>query len=285
MKIQLPEIILPKHRLGRNINHDPRSLFFLAPPAKVDKTIDWKRHVPVFDQGNVGSCTGNAEAGLLACDPFFDTLPSGLTIDQSLAVKIYSLATKIDPYGGEYPPVDTGSDGLSVNKAAQQLGYIKGYIWATDIERAKTLIQQGPFIIGTQWTTNLDKPDINGKIANPAGGGIRGGHEYLCFKRDAENDLWWFYNSWGSGWGKSGTFCYDSAGFTALLQRGGDVTQSVALDKPMPPPTPPTPAKDQDLIDWWVLTKPWATRSGFSTTGKAGKAARASIDLAKKKGL
>lgn len=290
MKIQLPEIKVPQRRLGRNINHDPRSLYFLAPPAKVDKTVSWQRHVPVFDQGNLGSCTGNAEAGLLACDPFFETLPKGTVISEALAVQLYSLATKIDPYGGSYPPTDTGSDGLSVNKAAQQLGFIKGYIHAISVEQAKTLIQQGPFIIGTQWTSNMDRPDSGGFIAQPAGGSVRGGHEYLCFMRDADNDRWWFWNSWGEGWGKHGTFCYDTAGFTALLKQGGDVTQSVSLDKPAPQPQPPEPppvppGKDVDLEGWWQHTEPWAAHGKHSTNGKAGIAAHAALELAKKKGL
>jgi hypothetical protein len=130
----------------------------------------------------------------------------------------------------------------------------------------------------------MDKPDSNGFIASPAAGSVRGGHEYECFKRDAENDRWFFYNSWGASWGHKGTFCYDSAGFAALLKRGGDVTQSVSLDKPPPPPQPP-PDIDQDVKDWWVLTKPWATAHEFSTTGRAGIAAHAALALAKKKGL
>lgn len=283
MKIIIPEIREPGKRLGRNINHDPRSLRFVAEPAKVDKTVNWSRHVPVFDQGSLGSCTGNAQAGLLACDPFHATLPKDLTIDEALAVKLYSLATDIDPYTGHYPPNDTGSDGLSVNKAAQQLGFISGYVWATSVERAMTLIQQGPFIIGSDWTSYMDKPSTDGIIRTPASGTVRGGHEYLCYSRDAEHDLWWFWNSWGAGWGKQGTFAYNSAGLSALLARGGDITQSVPLT--LPPPEPAPTPENHDLQDWWTQVKPWATGRTFSATTKAGKAAHASIDLAKNKQL
>lgn len=284
IKLRIPEIILRNHRLGRNLNHDPRSLLYKVQPAKVDKTVEWTRRVPVFDQGNIGSCTGNAEAGLLGTDPFFPTLPQNLSIDEALAVKIYSLATKIDPYEGTYPPDDTGSDGLSVSKAAQQLGFISGYVWATSVDEAKTLIQQGPFIIGTVWTSNMDKPNSAGIITNPASGTVRGGHEYECFKRDKEADLWWFFNSWGGSWGYKGMFAYNSAGLAALLAKMGDVTQSVPLTAPPPEPTPP-PDSDQDLIDWWKAAKPWATGRTFSSKTTAGKAAQASKDLAAKKGL
>lgn len=284
MKIIIPEIKERGKRLGRNINHDPRSLRFVAEPAKVDKSASWTRRVPVFDQGNLGSCTGNAQVGLMATDPFFPTIPKDLVLDQKLCVKIYSMATSIDPYTGQYPPHDTGSDGLSVSKAAKELGLISGYVWATSVERAMTLIQDGPFIIGTDWTSVMDKPTAEGIVKTPEGGSVRGGHEYQCFARDAEKDLWWFWNSWGPGWGKNGTFAYSSAGLMALLKRGGDICQSVPNTMPPPEPTP-VPDEHEELQAWWTTAKPWATGRVFSPTSKAGKAANASIELAKKKQL
>jgi hypothetical protein len=290
MKFIIPEIKAHGlNRLGRNFNHDPRSLLYKVQPATVDKSAEWERKVPIFDQGNLGSCTGNAEVGLLGTLPFFPTLTKAQqdSINEALAVKIYSDATHIDPYSGEYPPEDTGSDGLSVSKAAKALGYIKGYVWATSVSEAQTLIQQGPFIIGTLWTSNMDKPNSAGVITNPQSGSVRGGHEYECWKRDAEADLWWFFNSWGDSWGYRGMFAYNSAGLDALLQRGGDITQSVALDKPPPEPTP-TPDNDPDVVAWWPLVKPWATPFAThpaSHHSHADIAARACLDLAKKKGL
>ena len=283
MKIIIPEIRYPGRRLGRNINHDPRSLRFVVRPAKVDKSVAWPRHIPILDQGDLGSCTGNAETGLLGSDPFWPTLNATIQseLNEDMAVKIYSMATQIDPYAGEYPPDDTGSDGLSVNKAAKQLNFISGYVHATSVDEAKTLIQQGPFITGTDWTTPMDNPDANGIIKKPASGEVRGGHEYVCRERDAERGLWWFDNSWGTSFGKDGRFAYDDAGLAALMARGGDITQSVPLTEPPPTPTP----ADPDLEAWWTLTKPWATGHTFSTKTKAGKAANACIDLAKKKGL
>jgi hypothetical protein len=167
-----------------------------------------------------------------------------------------------------------------VNKAAQQLGYIGGYVHATSVAEAVSLIQKGPFIVGTNWTTNMDNCPSSGIIKNPAGGTVRGGHEYECFGRDAVKDLWWFCNSWGPTWGKAGTFAYNSAGLAALLAQAGDATQPTPITAPPPTPTP----GDPDLDAWWKLTQPW-TKEHHSTTSTAGKAAYASIDLAKKKGL
>lgn len=284
MKIFIPEIkVAAAGRLGRHINHDPRSLHYKVQPAKADKSVTWERHIPILDQGNLGSCTGNAETGLLGSDPFFPAFDHEIQshINEDLAIKLYSLATKIDPYGGEYPPDDTGSDGLSVSKAAQQMNFISGYVWATTVEEAIALIQQGPFITGTDWTTAMDHPNSEGIILKPASGSVRGGHEYVCRQRDSSRGLWWFDNSWGDSWGKAGRFAYDDAGMAALLARGADITQSVPLTSPAPEPTP----GDPDLVAWAADTKPWATSHTFSTMTKAGRAANAAIKLAKKKGL
>jgi hypothetical protein len=130
----------------------------------------------------------------------------------------------------------------------------------------------------------MDSPNSEGIILKPASGTTRGGHEYVCRERDATRDLWWFDNSWGGSWGKGGRFAYNSAGLQALLDRGGDIAQSVPLTSPPPVPEPP-PEEDPDLATWWAATKPWATGRTFSSTTPAGKAARASIELANKKSL
>ena len=57
--------------LGRNVNHDPRSRLYpvrLSEPPTADPAttaVKWTRVAPVFDQGNLGSCTGNALVGAL----------------------------------------------------------------------------------------------------------------------------------------------------------------------------------------------------------------------------
>jgi hypothetical protein len=57
-------------RLGRHVQHDPRSLRYAhgVLPKTAIKTVDWTRRAPIFDQGQLGSCTGNAAAGLLGTD-------------------------------------------------------------------------------------------------------------------------------------------------------------------------------------------------------------------------
>ena len=110
-------------RLGRHVEHDPRSWSFSAGTSAV-KTVTHQRHGKAFDQGDLGSCTGNAMAGLLMTDPFW---VQGRTLTEADAVKLYKVATTLDSIPGKYPPTDTGSSGLGVMKAAVKAGYIAGY--------------------------------------------------------------------------------------------------------------------------------------------------------------
>lgn len=247
-KYVIPERVIPGMRLGRNINHDPRSLRYLVPEAPRQGTsAKWTRVTPVLDQGNLGSCTGNAIMGLLGTGPFYASLKDQVTagtlhLDEPEAVALYSLATKLDPYAGTYPPDDTGSDGLSVCKAAQQRGLINGYQHATSVAAAMTAILSGPFIVGTDWLSGMDAPDSNGQVK--VTGTVRGGHEYECVGYNATADLWEFVNSWGSGWGAAGRFYYRSADLAKLLGNGGDITVPVPITAPAPTPTPvPTPGQ------------------------------------------
>jgi len=240
---RIPEQVVPGKRLGRHVRHDPRSLSYLVPETTTPTTAMWTRRVPVFDQGDTGSCTGNAAAGVLGTDPFYSTLPAGLVDDEGEAVKLYSSATGIDDYPGTYPPDDTGSDGLSVAKACQKAGLISGYQHITSVAAAQTAIKSGPFIVGCNWYTSMDNPNSGGLVT--VSGSIRGGHEFECHGYDAEYDRWWFTNSWGTSWGKDGTFCMSSASFARLLSEQGDATVFLPIAAPFPPeppaPTPPSP--------------------------------------------
>ncbi|HEU5026608.1 MAG TPA: C1 family peptidase [Spirillospora sp.] len=242
---RIPEQVIPGRRLGRHVRHDPRSLSYLIPETTTPTTAMWQRRVPVFDQGDTGSCTGNAAAGVLGTSPFYETLPAGLVDDEGEAVKLYSAATALDDYPGTYPPDDTGSDGLSVAKACQQAGLISGYQHITSVAAAQTAIKTGPFIVGVNWYSSMDNPDANGLVK--VSGQIRGGHEFECHGYDAQADLWWFTNSWGDSWGKDGTFCMSSASFARLLSEQGDATVFLPIAAPFPPsPEPPVPAPGPD---------------------------------------
>ncbi len=220
---QLQEILVPGMRLGRNIDHDERSKAFPAMVAPL-RTVRHERHCDPFDQGELGSCTGNAMAGALMTDPFFQL---GRDLGEKDAVELYSEATRLDRVPGTYPPDDTGSSGLAVAKAAKRAGYISSYRNAFGLQQALGALVVGPVITGVKWYSSFDHPDATGEVKIAADAFVRGGHEFEVNGLDVENRRVWCVQSWGPTWGGlgNGTFFLSWDTWDALLQDGGDATQ------------------------------------------------------------
>ena len=216
--------ITERNKLGRHIEHDERSKNFpVARAAAGPKSVTYMRHCPPFDQGALGSCTGNAMAGALMTDPFW---AAGRLLTESDAVRLYSEATHLDKIRGSYPPDDTGSSGLAVAKAAKKEGWIKGYEHAFGLDHLLNGLSQRPGLLGMNWYTSFDSPLATGECALPSGATIRGGHEVEMFRLDAAQERVWCYQSWGPTWGglNDGTFWFSLQTLTRLLAEHGDAT-------------------------------------------------------------
>lgn len=228
--VQLPEIIVPGKRLGRHVEHDPQSrAFALAKKTDLSALLDvnHKRYGRIFDQGDIGSCTGEATAGALNTDPIHVKGQHKRLFVQRHAVEIYSRATELDNFPGVYLPDDVGSSGLAAAKAAKEKGYISEYRHAFSMDEALTALQDGPVITGVTWYEGFDHPDANGYVTIQ--GQPRGGHEFevVGFKwshNDLASSVITAINSWGSGWGKKGHFMFTVATWQKLLDEQGDVT-------------------------------------------------------------
>jgi hypothetical protein len=243
---------IPEHpgagRLGRHVRHDPRSLSFQVTAKALGAltSVRHQRFIPVLDQGDTGSCTGNAALGAVGTGGLFTALagnpgcPSETDAakDELDAVVLYSAATKLDDVWGTYPPDDTGSSGLAVAKAAKNKGLISGYRHATSLEAALTALAAQPVIAGINWYDSFDEPADSGLIAIADRADVRGGHEICLDELDAENQVVWFTNSWSESWGQSGRACIGWDDFGRLLDEQGDVTAFTPLTQPAPTPTP-----------------------------------------------
>lgn len=206
--------------LGRHVEHDPASRNFAAARATKRKTVLHKRTRAAFDQGDLGSCTGNAMCGVLVTQPWKHS-----RLSEKTAVELYELATTLDNAPGAYPPDDTGSSGLAVCKAAKQLEYISAYHHAFGIDHALDALVLAPVIIGISWYTSFDTPDENGVIEIADGATVRGGHEVELLGIDVDAETVTGINSWGPSWGPlKGRFVMSWATLAQLLAEQGDVT-------------------------------------------------------------
>lgn len=149
-------------RLGRHLHFDERSRNFRVPLPRgaAIQTRTWVRTVKAFDQGDLGSCTGNGAVGVVCTEPYRQP---GVRYSEALARRVYSQDTKDDSIVGVWPPKDTGSTVLGAMKALRDLKLAKGYHWCFGLDDVlKTLATLGPVEVGVSWYEGFDKPDKGG---------------------------------------------------------------------------------------------------------------------------
>jgi hypothetical protein len=220
IKVHLSEHPVTGKRLGRHVEHDPRSRTFSAERAPKIISVKHQATGLPLNQGELGSCTANALCGALDSAPNFN---GGTPLNEQEAVSVYELETKLE--GQPYPPNDPGGSGLMVCKAAKQLGLIASYKHAFGLQHALEALVLRPVITGISWYTSFDTPDpTTGLVEIAPGATVRGGHEIVADEIDAENELVWFWNSWGTQFGLGGRFCMKFATWEQLLENQGDVT-------------------------------------------------------------
>lgn len=208
--------------LGRHVEHDPRSKDYPARRVAQPKSVLWTHRAPVLDQGDLGSCTGNALAQCLNTTKFAASRPKRKYLDEQYARLLYAKATTLDTVSGQWPPTDTGSSGLAVAKAGVALGYLSRYDHAFGFDHFAAALALQPVIVGTNWYSTMFKPDSDGFVQ--PGGQVAGGHEYLALGINYPGRYVTCLNSWSDTWGVNGRFRMTFDDFTALLNEQGDVT-------------------------------------------------------------
>jgi C1A family cysteine protease len=215
---------------------DQRDHFYAAPapllaplPAKADLRVQCP---PVYDQGQLGSCTANAIAGAIQFDrlkqKLADFVPSRLfiyynerVIEHSVASDsgaqirdgIKSVAKQGDcpetewPYAiakfKTKPPAACYKDALkykavSYQRVTQTLGQLKG-----------CLASGWPFVFGFTVYESFESAAVakSGHVPLPASGeSVVGGHAVVGVGYDDAQQRFIVRNSWGAGWGLKGYF-------------------------------------------------------------------------------
>ena len=184
-------------RLGRHITHDPASRGF-AMRANIDRSTWRNKRIGVYDpkpnpNQTIGNCTGVSKCVMFNA---IGNRKKGVVLKMADAVRIYSLATKIDPFPGTYAPDDTGSNGLAASKAAQQLGLGGEYRWLFGgADEVVQTIMAGQIVsVGTNWYESMFRKDSANRVA--IAGSVAGGHQWTVRGYDADRDLilgrcWW----------------------------------------------------------------------------------------------
>lgn len=222
-------------RLGRHQVHDAllperdvRQLHVLDRFLPI-KSVVHEELEPVFDQGNLGSCTANAALGCLVTKPF---AKAGVTYAEPDAVELYKLETKLDDsqIPGEYPPNDTGSTGPWSMMALEQQGKIRSYHHTRSLHSALRLLNHGPISIGVTWYNSMfnavDKDGVK-MIVVDEHSEVAGGHQVCVVGNSVEHQRVLIRNSWGTGWGDNGHAWLSWNDFDLLLDEGGDVVQPI----------------------------------------------------------
>jgi hypothetical protein len=232
MSSDLHIVTIPQQdpRLGRQVVHDPRSRNFAYPKAAVpDKPTKAIRH-RIYGPGRtpkqrVGCCTCVDQA--VKCDAVENRV-SRVVLNMADAEHLYSRATQIDPFDGQWPPTDTGSSSLAACKAAVELAWIDGYEWIFGGAQgvlaavAGTPGRPGRCVgVGTWWLQNMFTPDPETLLVDPAGPRV-GGHQWTITgwepRYNAFEGLCW----WGPDFGYNGRFRIAYDALDALLADDGD---------------------------------------------------------------
>lgn len=211
-------------RLGRHVVHDERSRRYAiaATPKLPTEPVMHERHIPILDQGQLGSCTANAGLGMLASGPLWrHTDPEWNEQD---AVALYSEETRLDDRSipGRYPPDDTGSAGIYLCRALRSRGLITSYWHAFSTRSLLGMLGRQPCAIGIPWLESMFEPRPHGTVVVDRRSAVAGGHEVCVDGIDPRRKLVRFAQSWGAGWGDLGWGWLSWDDLEWLLSQDGD---------------------------------------------------------------
>ena len=214
---------------------DHRDQYFIDGAVALPPAVDLRSECPpVYDQGQLGSCTGNAIAAALAFADHKEHLglfftPSRLFIyynERSMegtvasdagaqirdgiksVVKLGACAETTWPYRITKFKLKPTAKAYKEAALHQALSYKR--IVSTSLSAMKSCLAAGfPFVFGFSVYESFESAEVakTGVLNLPAvGEQMLGGHAVLCVGYDDSTERFIVRNSWGSAWGQAGYF-------------------------------------------------------------------------------
>jgi len=172
------------------------------------RTIQSRYHKTgkIMNQGVTPHCCGYAMQQLLQSEPVPQKGKTGAWF--------YKEAKKIDELG----PNISGTSVRAVLNIAKQHKFIESYYWATNTDQiVDYLLRYGPVIVGTPWSTGMERADKNGIVK--ISGTKKGNHAWLIVGVNLNTGLFHGVNSYGYDFGIGGQFSITIKDFDALFEQ------------------------------------------------------------------
>jgi C1A family cysteine protease len=217
---------LPDHR---DLTYSAPAQFLMALPTMVDLRPDCP---PVYDQGQLGSCTGNSIAGAIQFEQMKQKMnscvPSRLfiyynervienTVNSDSGAQIRD-GMKVVAKQGAPPETDWPYDISKFAEKPPAKAYtdaaknkVTSYQRVTrSLSQFKGCLASGfPFVFGFTVYDSFESAAVaqSGHAAMPQPGeAVAGGHAVVCVGYDDQNQWFIVRNSWGDTWGMKGYF-------------------------------------------------------------------------------
>jgi len=212
------------------VYHDTLKIKKILPNIKIPSKVDLRsKFPPIYDQGNLGSCTANALCGLIGYNKptikgsrlflYYNERFLENTILTDSGAFLYDGIISLQKYGicqeTEWP-YDDGPKQFTVKPSnqcyinAQNHNALQVQNINNDLTHMKNSLASGnPFVVGITVYSSFESAKVTrtGMVPMPTyKDQLLGGHAVVCVGYDDSKQVWIMRNSWGTNWGDKGYF-------------------------------------------------------------------------------
>jgi C1A family cysteine protease len=218
---------------GRIVSFDPRDKQYNlrgAAPSPFAVTRDkwfWGTG-QVLNQGSTFHCVAYSSEQFLMSEPVKNAM-------YKTPKELYKLCQLNDEWPGEEPAY-SGTSVRAAMKVLQAAGLIGTYAWAFDAETVRRwVLMKGPVIVGTNWYSDMYKPNPVTNFIRPTGK-PDGGHAYMIRgaddtvkSPDGTRGAFRIINSWGEAWGQQGKAWISYKDMDGLIKNQGEAVTATEV--------------------------------------------------------